>query len=314
MAQTFENLWRQARNLFPGVPPLVVREWAQDAYERACTQHGWGFLRAEAFLTTLASRSVAVGVTQGSATVTSAGLFVASDAGRQFRIGTYPVYTIRTYTDANTVVLDRVYQADTDAAATASILSAYALMPADFGRFLVIWNPYEQRTIEFSFNQDRIARADPARSISDSGPRFVVAFKPSGETATLGQVQYEYHPYPTAARQYPYLYQRVPERLADSQVLPGLFQFNTRILRKGVEIAAAEYPGTKDLPNPYFNLGLADRLKLEWDKELQLLTLRDDEQYPEQLMQVDWARILAGGLTHNASWLRQTDAGVSDYF
>jgi hypothetical protein len=314
MAQTFENLWRQARNLFPGVPPFVVREWAQDAYERACSQHGWGFLRAEAYLTTLASRSVEVGVTQGSATVTSAGLFTSTDQGRQFRIGTYPVYTIRTFTDASTIVLDRTYQADTDAAATASILDAYALMPADFGRFLLIWNPYEQRTIEWSFNQDRFALADPARSISDTGPRFVVAFTPSGETSTLGRLRYEYHPYPTAARQYPYLYLRAPERLADSQVLPGLFQFNTRVLKKGVELSAAEWPGTTDLPNPYFNLSLADRLKQEWEKDLQILTLRDDDQYPEQLAQVDWARLLVGGLTHNSSWLRQTDASVADYY
>lgn len=314
MAQDFETLWRQARNLFPGVPVLVVRQWAQDSYERACTHHGWGFLRAEAYLTTLASRSIEVGVTQGSATVTSAALFTASDAGRQFRIGTSLVYTVRTFTDASTLVLDRVYQADTNAAATATILDAYATMPADFGRFLVIWNPYEQRTIEWSFNQERMAIADPARSISDSGPRFLVAYAPSGETSTLGQVRYEYHPYPTAARQYPYLYLRAPERLADSQLLPGLFQFNSRVLRKGIELAAAEWPGTKDLPNPYFNLGLADRLKQEWDTEIQALSLRDDDQYPEQLVQVDWSKLISLGLTQNSSWLRQTDASVADYY
>lgn len=311
MAQDFENLWRQARNLFPGVPPLVVREWAQDAYERACDEHDWGFLRTEGFFTTLASRSVEVTVTQGSATVTSVGLFVATDVGRQLRIGTYPVYTIRTFTDANTIVLDRAYQSTTGAA-TATILDAYAVMPADFGRFIVIWNPYEQRFIEFSFNQDRMAIADAARSISDSGPRFLVAYTPSAETATLGQVRYEYHPYPTAARQYPYLYFRTAERLADSQVLPPMF--STRVLKKGIELEAAKWPGTKDLPNPYFNLGLADRLRVEWERDIQLLTLHDDDQYPEQYQQVDWATIMGRGLTHNSSWLRQTDASVSEYY
>lgn len=313
MAQTFENLWRQARNLFPGVPPLVVREWAQDAYVDACDYWPWGFLRAEAFLTVLASRSVTVGVTQGSATVTSVGGFVASDEGRQFRIGTYPVYTIRTFTDVNTIVLDRAYQADDDADATATVLNAYAVMPADFGRFLVIWNPYEQREINFDRNQDQLTLADPARTISDTGPRFLVAHSPSGEASTLGQVRYEYHPYPTAARQYPYLYLRTPERLADTALLPGLFLSHTNVLKKGIEVKAASWPGTQQQPNPYFNAGLRADLYKEWQLAMQKVALADDAQYPQQYMQVDWSRRESGGLTQSTTTLRATDATLEAY-
>jgi hypothetical protein len=313
MAQTFENLWRTARNLFPGVPALVVREWAQDAYIDACDYYSWGFLRTEAFLTTLATRETTVGVTQGSATVTAGGTFVASDAGRQFRIGTGPIYTIRTYTDASTIVLDRTYQADTNASATGTILSAYAVMPADFGRFLMTWNPYEQRIIPWWYNQDQLGIADPARTISDSGPRFLVAYAPSGESSTLGQVRYEYHPSPTAARQYPYLYAKTPERLADATLLPGLFLSHGNILRQGVELKAASWPGTRDQPNPYFNLGLRDRLKTDFDLKLQKLSLQDDAQYPDQYQQVDWAKLMNHGVTHNTNWLRQTDATLESY-
>lgn len=313
MAQTFETLWRSARALYPSVPALVVREWAQDAYAKGCTFYEWGFLRQEAFLTTLAARSIAVSVQQGVSTVTSVGLFTATDQGRQFRIGTSPIYTIRTFTDVNTIVLDRVYQADTNATATAQILDAYAVMPSDFGRFLIVYNPYEQRVIPWWFNQDRLGIADPARSISDSGPRYLIPFKNSGETSTLGQVQYEYHPLPTAARQYPYLYFRTPERLADATTLPGLFAAHQEILKKGITCEAASYPGTAEQPNPYFNLGLYDRVKAEWETMLQKLSLRDDDQYPNQYTQVDWASLLAAGVTSNSGWLRQTDASVADY-
>jgi len=313
MPSTFENLWRTSRNLFPGVPALVVRQWAQDAYAKACSYHTWGFLRAEGFLATLASRSIAVTVAQGSTTVTSAGLFVASDEGRQFRVSTYPIYTIRTFTDVNTIVLDRAYQA-ADTAVTATILDAYAVMPADFGQFLQVWNPYEQRVIPWWFNQDQLAIADPARSISDSGPRYLIPYKLSGEASTLGQVMYEYHPSPSAARQYPYLYARMPEQLADTTLLPGLFLQHTEILKKGIACEAAQWPGTKDLPNPYFNLALYDRVKAEWDLLIQRLSLADDTQFPDQYMQVNWASLGGRGLTNNSTWLRQTDASVAEYW
>lgn len=312
MAQTFENLWRQARNLFPGVPALVVREWAQDAYVEACDFHAWGFLRSEGVITTQASRTLDVTVTQGSTTVTSAGLFVASDQGRQFRVGTFPIYTVRTFTDVNTIVLDKVYQA-TGGATTATILDAYAVMPADFGRFLATWNPYEQRPIPWWFNLDQLTIADTARTISDAGPRFLIAYAPSQEPATFGQVRYELHPAPTSARQFTYLYKRTPERLADATLLPGLFLSHTHVLKHGITLKAAMWPGTTETPNPYFNLGLHDRLQRTFDGELQKLSLQDDDQYPDQYLQVDWARLLNAGVTHDTNWLRRTDAGLEAY-
>lgn len=313
MALSFENLWRQARNLFPGVPALVVRQWAQDAYGDACAYTPWAFLRNEGFLITQAARAVDVLLTQGSATVTSAGLFVASDQGRQFRVGSYPVYTIRTFTDVNTIVLDKAYVGASSVTASAQILDAYATLPDNFANFLVIWNPYEQRILPYWVNQDQLAWADPARTISDSGPRFVVAYKLSGEPSTLGQPVYEYHPYPTAARQYPYLYTREAEQMADSQLLPGVFYTRTDVLKIGIELKAARWPGTTDQPNPYFNLGNYDRISKEWDKKLQDLALADDEQFPQQFQQMDWAKLVGYGITHNTNWLRQTDADLSSF-
>lgn len=318
MADTFEGVWRAARNLFPALPPLVVRDFVQEAYSRLCESWGWGFLRADGLLATQAARTVSVTVTQGSATVTSAGLFLATDLGRTFRgvsgsslPSTYPVYTIVAVPDVNTLVLDKAYGA-TSAVGLAQVIDLYVTLPTDFGRFLAVVDPYNQRPIPFWINEDQITRADPARVQSDSGPRYLVAATPSPVPTTLGQIRYEAWPVPTAARQYPYLYIKRAGQLADEAVLPGLLATRGDLLKLGAQMSAAEWPGTTDLKNPYFNLALADRLRVRFDAQLQQLTLADDNQYPQQLAQVQWERLLPG-LSPTSRWLRQTDATLDDY-
>ena len=311
MAETFEDCWRRTRLHCPAVPPLLVRDWVQDAYTRACEYRGWGFLRKEASIDTLASRSLSVTFTQGSTGATSAALFLSTDAGRQIRITGYPIYTIASVTDASTIVLDRAY-AETGGAQTSTILNAYFTTPADFSRFLIIYDRYNQRVLPYWFNQDQLGISDPARTSSDSGPRYLLSQGVSTATATLGQTRYEFWPIPTAARQYPYLYYRQAERFADATALPGVFANRSDLLKRGALVCAAEWPGTTDQPNPYYNLPLAKRLSDKLDLELQQLALKDDAQYPEDLLMVDWAARY-GPLSAPTSLLRQTDATVHDY-
>jgi hypothetical protein len=313
MADLFEDAWRRAKIQLPAVDAMLVRDWAQDAYNDACTRRAWGWLRKESAISTLASRSVTAGVTQASATVTSTAEFVATDVGRQLRIGSYPFYTIIIFTDASTVILDRAYAGSTDAAATAQILDALVVMPADFSRFLVIADTYNQRPILFGASQDEVGIADPARTNSDYGPRFMVAATFSPVTATLGQVRYECWPLPTAARQFPFLYVRKAERLADTSSLPGVFSNRSDLLKLGCLMNAAGWPGTVDQKNPYYGLEHFDRLQKQWEFQLQKLQLEDDNQYPEDLIAVDWAREYYG-LARNTRTLRMTDATVADYY
>lgn len=310
---TFEEVWRRARLEMPAVPPLLVRAWAQDGYNIFCDANGWAFLRAEGILQTQASRSLEVAPTLNSTLLASAALFVPGDAGRQLKVGTTPIYTIATYVNASTVLLDLPYATVTaQGNQTATIFDAYATMPADFTRFLTIVDPYNQQVIPYWYTQDQIALADPARTNSDSGPRFLVARKYSSATATLGRVQYEYAPYPTAARGYPYLYFRAAEQLADDAVLPGVLGTRADALRTYVLSRGAMWPGTADAKNPFFSPGTAQLLQREWDAKLQQLTLTDDDVYPQQLETVDWS-LYRGSLT-TTDWLRQTDATVADYF
>lgn len=315
MSDTFEDAWRRARLRMPGVPALLVRDWVQDAFTRAVEYraNGWSFLRTESSLDTLASRTVTITFTQGSTAITSAAAFVASDAGRQIRTSanTYPYYTIASVTNASAAVLDRVF-ADTGGAIASTILTAYAVMPADFKRFLVIIDRDYQRIVPFWFSQDQLAISDPARRSSDSGARYVVAQGYSTATATLGQVRYEYWPNPSSAKHYPYLYYRKAPRLADSDPFPGPFSNREDLFVLGAQLEAAEWPGTSAQKNPYFNSALADRLQKKWDMKLQELSLADDNIYPEDYLVVDFAK-LYGVMTSTTSLLRQTDATLADY-
>lgn len=312
-AQTFEEAWRLARNHFPGVPPLLVRDWVQDAYTRFCEYRGggWAFLRKEASINILASRSLSITFTQGSTAITSAALFVASDAGRQLKVSTYPIYTIASVTDASNAVLDQSY-ADTGGALTATILDAYMTCPADFKRFVVIVDKYNQRILPFWISQDEQDLSDPARTNSDSGPRYLIAQGFSTATATLGQVRYEFAPYPTSARQYPFLYYRQAERFSETSSLPGVLSNRADLLKLGAQLAASEWPGTLEQKNPYYNLQLAQRFETKWEFDVQQLSLADDNQYPEDLMAVHWARRYFP-LAATTNYLRMTDATLADY-
>jgi len=109
------------------------------------------------------------GLKLAHASVTSAGLFVAADAGRQFRVGSSPYYTIQTFTNANTIVLDRVYGETTSAVAVAEIFDGYATMPTDFASFRLIPDPYNQRRLAFWITEDQLNLLDPTYQAGDTG-------------------------------------------------------------------------------------------------------------------------------------------------
>src|SRR5258708_35621982 len=100
----------------------VFRIWTQEAYETLFERRPWVFSVKETRLVIGASRTLAaVNVTQASPLITSAGLFALTDAGRQFRVGTFPVYTIASVQDVNNATLDLAY-ADITGSPAATIL------------------------------------------------------------------------------------------------------------------------------------------------------------------------------------------------
>lgn len=299
----------------PAAPAFLAREWVNTAYKQLLGKRRWGFLRGELILTINAARTISsCVVTNGSATVTSAGLFLAADQGRQFQVATYPTYTIQSFTNVNTIVLDRAYGETTSGAAAGRVLDAYATLPTDFGSFRLIADPYNQRRLAYWISEDQLNLLDPTRQAGDSGPRLLSAKSPSTYAPTLGQVQYEYWPRPTAARSYPARYNRQGARLTDGDLFTGVLGDGMEILTAGALALAAEWPGTTDNKNAYFNLGLAQMKRAQFLDGVQSLSLRDDEQYPDDLATVHWERWPLADLAFNDTALRSTDATVADLY
>jgi hypothetical protein len=314
MAETFGDCWRRVRLHVPAAPTFLVREWVNAAWKPLGRMRHWGFLYGELRLTIAAARSVsAVTVTNGSVNVTSAAGFLAADAGRQFRVSNFPAYTIQTFNNVNSIDLDIPF-GETSAIATATIYDGYATMPADFESFRIIADPYNQRRLAFWISADQLNILDPTRQGSDSGPRLLAQRPPSTYLPTIGRVQYEYWPRPTAARSYPAYYNKLAARLDDTTILSGVMAEAADVLIAGALMHAAQWPGTPDRPNPYFNAALAREKQKEFLTGVQQLSLRDDDQHPDDMATVHWERWPLADLAYNDQALRATDATVADLY
>lgn len=273
---TFESVWRRVRTYCPTVDALLVRQWVQDAYEDLADRHPWTFLREELDLTIQASRTLAVTTSAGSATVTSAALFVSGDVGRQFREdGGFPIYTIIAFGSTSSVTLDRPYRG-TAGAITGRILDAYLTMPVDFSSFLTVTDPTQHMRVGWWMSQLELNKQDPTRTTTGF-PRQLVARTTSPVVAEAGQLEYEYWPYSHDAKVLSCLYRRRPDILVDTAELPGLLRHNPGVLELGARYEAARFPGSKDVPNPYYNLSLARGLKQDYALAEHGLQLRDDD-------------------------------------
>jgi hypothetical protein len=291
MAETFENVYRQVMLHAPLASPFLCRTWVQNAYNRLCDYDNWSWLRGESEFILNVSKSGTVSVTRSSATITgvTAGLFVAGDAGRQFRIGNGPPYSILSVdAGANTCVLDRVYGDTTSATATATILDAYVTCPEDFSRFIAVLDPANSWRLYTNVTEKEINKFDPGRT-STGTPYCLASRRISTVTATLDRPQYELWPYCTTARRYPYYYIQRPATLTDTDDFTGPLRQRTDILLLSALAEAAEWPGpAADKKNPYFNLNLAAAKRMQFERELLTLSKADQELYMTWWDTADW--------------------------
>lgn len=311
---TFGSVWRGAAAMCPGVPPLIVRGFAQDAWKAAADSRQWGWRRRQAGFRLEAARDLqAVGVIAGSVNVTSAALFLVADLGRQFRVGSYPVYTIVTVTSTSAIVLDRPFLGNTNAAAAAEILDAYVTVPDNFGQFLLVVDPTQQCRIGHWYTQEQLAQLDPVRTnASDGSPRGVFAGDYAPEPlVTAGLVRYEVWPYVMSGSQLAYWYTLAVVDLNDEEEMPGVFRHRGDVLELGTRAGCAQFPGTPAMKNPGYDLNLATQLDTEWRALLRQMEIRDDDQYGQDLVQyMTWP---LATLAPTADYLRRTDWPAGAY-
>ncbi len=281
----------------------LAREWTQWAYDEFVTaRRSWSHLRVQSGLSVAASRTLTVGVTAASATVT--GLFVAADVGRAFRVGTSPYYTITAVSVGVSATLDRVYLEATDAAATATVFDGYATLPADFARFYAIIDLSTRWRIRFDVSGDWLNRLDPMRQSASGTPRLLANATYSPVPATLGAVRYEWYQTSATARSFPMWYIRKPEILSDDSVLIGPLADRKDVLVEGALSRAALWPGLENRRSPYFNLPLAQVHDAKFREKISQVYVADEETYFEGM---PIAEIGYAQFPFDSAWMQQQD-------
>lgn len=316
MPDRFGDVARAVRLHVPAAPYLLCQRWVMDTYRNLNDRRPWMARTVAGQMPFLASRTLAsCTVTLGSKLVTSAGLFVASDAGRTFSSGTYPLYQIARVIDANTIELVLEYQGlSTGAITNGYIQDAYATMPADFGQFIIVVDPVNQRIVPWWATQMEIDLLDPTRTSVESVPRMLAGAQPSPLTASIGRMQYEYWPKPSAQGALQYYYAKTAVQPRDEDYFPGVFRDRTDVIELGALARAAKWPGTKEQPNAFFNLGLARQYQLDYEANALQLDLRDDDQSQQSWDTVPWQRWSAWAWAYDTRLLQMTDATIADYF
>lgn len=312
MPVTFGDTWRKVRLHVPDAPFGLAREWTQHAYETLCERRPWNWLRVHAQMSVPAARNVTATFAANSLVVTSAAAFLATDVGLQIRAGNIPIYTIQTFVSASQVTIDMPWTG-TVGAQTAQIIGIYQTMPEDFGAFLLVTDPYNQRLISWWHTQEELGRLDPTRTSSDGTPRVLIARQLSTVPSTLGQVQYEWWPAPLQAKAFPYYYRKRPQLMADSDQLLGVLQHRATALQKGALAECASWPGTVAQKNPYYNLSAHKLLLDEFETECARLELRDDDQQLDSWQALPYHRWGTWDLAFDTSFLRSHDADIGDY-
>lgn len=312
MPATFGSVWRMVRLHVPDAPPMLVRDWVQTAYAQITDFRPWSWTYEFGQIVWQDAEDLDVTVTNGSATVTSAALFTAGMQGRQFRVGTFPIYTVQDVVDANTITLDATFQGASDGAVTGQILDAFTTLPANFRNFTALVDPVLQRWVPWWMTNEELDLLDPTRT-SGGAPQVLAFLDLSTYAPTLGQNRYQFWPIPTVAGSLQYYMRTAPSELADETPLKGVLAHRPDVVQSGALAQAALWPGTRDRPNPYFNLSVANRLAIDFQKGLFQLDLRDDDANFLSIDKLPWQRWSAWSWAYNTHYLQMTDATLGAY-
>jgi hypothetical protein len=221
------------------------------------------------------------------------------------RVPAAPISLVQDWVqDAYDRLIGRRQWAWTRTFTTISVVGGVLTMPDDFRSIQTVTDRVNQRPIVWWLTSEQLDLLDPGRTYSGQ----VRAIFPSTITGA-GRVTYE--PWPTGTGDFALWYFRRPDALADDDNFQGVLATNTGALVQGALAQAALWPGRGGQRNPYFNLALATKLQAEFDQRCKSLDVMDDDQYLQDLQQLDLGQF---GFGTASADLRRTDATLSDYY
>jgi len=280
------------------VPALLIRAWAKDVFAQLCAGSRWGWQLQIGTVRVPTSRSITGTLTNGSAALTSAGLFLSADAGRQIWLSVgEPVLTIQTVTDASNAVLSAPYDG-TSGAYSLQVYTAFYQPGADFQQFIGLTDLGNQRPLPFWLTLEQTRLWDPSGVLSGQSRALIAETlaTPFG-TTERPRIRYTWWPRNTAGGTYQVRYLAGPQTstLTEETEIPGVLSDHLYVLKDGILARCAAYPGTATLKNPYFNLSLADRLNQQYAVGRKDLSIVDDDQGPSKVVDaIDWRWVERG--------------------
>jgi hypothetical protein len=283
---TYEQLFKRLIVHAPDVSVPLAMEFINTAYSRALALHDWSALRALVNVYIPAAESTGtLSMTQGSSTITGVGTAFTSDMeGRQVRVDAQPYFTILSVQSPTSLTVDRAWVKPSATGLAYEITLSIITTPSDFGHFISFVDPENNWKLHTSFLSENIDQWDAERT--SAGTSFLVV--PQGVTgsgyATIaaGLRRFELWPRPSGAHVYSYSYIRKPPLLNAYSDRP-IWPIRGDVIRAGAIAELCKWPGSRQTPNPHFDLNLSALYAEDFRRELGRCAREDQEVAPTNI-------------------------------
>lgn len=278
--QTFEALFKRLLVHAPDLSWPLAQEFVNTAYSRALALHDWSALRSRQDVFTPAVYSTGtIAMVQGSTTVTGSGTAWTSDMeGRQIYVDGQPYFTILQVVGPTQVTVDRAWAQANEAGLSYEIGLYIFTAPSDFLHFISFTDPANNWRLHTDFLSEDVDRWDAERS-SAGTPFLVLNQGVTGSgyaTIAAGLRRFELYPRPTGEHLYSYTYYRKPALLSAYSDRP-IWPLRGDALRAGAIAELCKWPGTKQTPNPHFDLNLYALYEQDFQREIGRCAREDQE-------------------------------------
>lgn len=181
----------------------------------------------------------------------------SSYAGRQFRAGTSPVFTVMAVHTTTELELDNAWGAAAASAQSYRIYKCYYDLGADVRMIHDVMDPVAGLPVARNISQDQLNLRDPQRSQIGGNPLALADYRVGSNGAML----YELWPAPTTARQVSVLLSRQWPKMENRDDRPPFF-INPQVIIDGATADALRQRVAPD--DPYFNPRLADTYEMKF--------------------------------------------------
>jgi len=175
MLDTYTSIYNKLNLRCPAASSLLCRDWVSNAFRQIAERRRWSWkIKFGQFILPALYNTGTVTVTRNSTTVTGVStVWDNTMVGRQFRLGTSPIYTIAQVNSATSLDLDLVWGPATQSGVGYSIYQAYVTPPTDFHSLICVWDPNYNWQLWLNVTQDEINAWDAQRS--NVGTPYLVA-------------------------------------------------------------------------------------------------------------------------------------------